>query len=86
MRTSFELKTTASTMTEAVESATRILARFLEVPESAVADKVNVELKVQMPEEVKTIEDIEAISVAGGFVVSIFGSLKQGYVLPFGVK
>ena len=86
MRTSFELKTTASTMTEAAENATKILAKFLGVPESAVVDKVNVELKIQMPEDVKTIEDIDAVSTAGGFVVSIYGLLKQGYVLPFGIK
>lgn len=85
MRTSFELKTTASTMTEAMESATKILAKFLEISEDSVSDKVNVELKIQMPEEVKTIEDIDAVSTAGGFVVSIYGSLKQG-LLPFGVK
>jgi hypothetical protein len=86
MRTSFELKTTASTMAEAAENATKILAKFLGVPESAVVDKVNVELKIQMPEDVKTIEDIDAVSTAGGFVVSIYGLLKQGYVLPFGTK
>lgn len=86
MRTSFELKTTASNMDEAIKNSTKILAKFLSVPEDSISDHVNVELKVQLPEEVKTLNDVELVTEAGVFLVSIYGSIKQGHVLPFGVK
>lgn len=85
MRTSFELKTTASTLEEAMESAKTIISKFLDIPVTEVEDRVNLELKIQMP-ETNSLQDIDNVVLAGGFVVGIYGSIKQGYGFPLGAK
>lgn len=85
MRTSFELKTTAFTLEEAMISAKEIIGKFLGISAAEVEDRVNIELKIQMPNS-ESLQDIDNITSAGGFVVGIYGSVKQGYVLPFGIN
>lgn len=85
MRTSFELKTTAFTLEEAMESAKTIISKFLEIPASEVEERVTLELKIQMPES-SSLQDIDSVITAGGFVVGIYGSIKQGYGFPLGAK
>ena len=83
MRTSFEFKISADTITEAREAATRKVAEFLDLTEELVDDSVNLELKVSYP-EAKTLADIAQNMDGSTFVVTVYGSVKQGFSKPFG--
>jgi hypothetical protein len=84
MRTSFELKLVASTLAEAQELATKEIAKFLGVELSDVAEKVSIELKVSYP-KAETINEIEQTLAAEIFQITVFGSVKQSTVKPFGL-
>lgn len=84
MRTSFELKTTASSFDEAVLESRKLVCKFLNIKDSELDDKVSLELKVQLP-KAETAEDIDAVVSSGKFVVMIYGSVKQSVVKPFGL-
>lgn len=84
MRASFELRIVASTLAEARLLATKELAKFLEIDESDVAEKVNIELKVSYP-KAETVSEIEQSVESSIFQITVFGSLKQSVVKPFGL-
>lgn len=84
MRASFELKLVASTLAEAQELATKEIAKFLGIESSAVADRVSIELKVSYP-KAETVNEIEQAVEGGVFQITVFGSLKQSVVKPFGL-
>lgn len=84
MRTSFELKLVASTLVEAQELATKEIAKFLGIESSDVAEKVSIELKVSYP-KAETINEMEQSVEAGVFQITVFASLKQSVVKPFGL-
>jgi hypothetical protein len=84
MRTSFELKLVASTLAEAQELATKEIAKFLGVESSDVAEKVSIELKVSYP-KAETIDEIEQTIASEIFQITVFGSVKQSTVKPFGL-
>jgi len=48
-------------------------------------DQVTLEIKVSYP-KAETISEVEEAQKADIFVVTAFGSLKQGLVKPFGNK
>ena len=85
MRTSFELKVAAETLEEAKTLAMGKIALFLEIPIEEVLDQVTLEIKVSYP-KAETISEVEEAQKADIFVVTAFGSLKQGVVKPFGNK
>jgi|AntAceMinimDraft_6_1070360.scaffolds.fasta_scaffold08806_5 hypothetical protein len=85
MRTSFELKVAAETLEEAKTLAMGKIALFLEIPIEEVLDQVTLEIKVSYP-KAETISEVEEAQKADIFVVTAFGSLKQGLVKPFGNK
>jgi hypothetical protein len=85
MRTSFELKVAAETLGEAKTLAMGKIALFLEIPIEEVLDQVTLEIKVSYP-KAETISEVEEAQKADIFVVTAFGSLKQGLVKPFGNK
>lgn len=65
MRTSFELKFSASDYQSAKEAAVVHIARFFGISAEEVADKVETELKVELNE--------------GKFEVTAFGKLKNNF-------
>lgn len=83
MRTSFELKLVASTLEEAIASASKQISEFLGVPESELEDRVSIELKVSYP-KAETVAEIEEAVNLKVFQVVAFGSVKQGLSKPFG--
>lgn len=84
MRTSFELKTIATSFDQAVLESRKLVCSFLNISDSELDDKVSLELKVQLPKS-ETAEDIAAAVADGKFVVMIYGSVKQSVVKPFGL-
>ncbi len=84
MRTSFELKLVASNFEEAKLSATKEVAKFLGIEDSEVHDKVSLELKISYP-KAETISEIEQSVLAGVFLVTVYGALKQSSAKPFGM-
>jgi hypothetical protein len=83
MRTSFELKITASNIKEAKATAIQKISSFLSIEESKVSDEVNMELKVSYP-EAKTLAEITQAEDSNIFVVTVYGSVKQSVAKPFG--
>lgn len=83
MRTSFELKLVASTLSEAKEVASKEICKFLEISEAELENIVSVELKVTYP-KAETVVEIEQGVSAGVFQVTAYGSVKQSVVRPFG--
>jgi hypothetical protein len=83
MRTSFELKFLADTLTEASNLATKEISRFLGIEEKSVPDAVSLELKVSYP-KAETVSEIEASVEAQTFQVTAYGSVKQSAARPFG--
>lgn len=83
MRTSFELRVSAETITEAKDAALTKVADFLEIDKSQVLDNVNLELKVSYP-EAKTLAEIAESMDSPLFVVTVYGSVKQSVTKPFG--
>jgi hypothetical protein len=84
MRASFELKLVASTLDEAKSTAYREMAKFLNMPEDEVSDKVSIEFKVSYP-KAETVQEIETSIDSGIFQVIAFGTLKQSIAKPFGM-
>jgi hypothetical protein len=84
MRASFELKMVASTLAEARARAATELAKFLDIPEEEVSEKVSIELKVSYP-KADTVQEIETSVDSGIFQVTVFGTLKQSIAKPFGM-
>lgn len=84
MRTSFELKIAAADITEAKQEATKSVAKFLNLPEKNLLDHVNMELKVSYP-EAKTLVEIGENMDNETYIVTVFGSVKQNVVKPFGL-
>lgn len=84
MRTSFELKTTASSFDEAVRESRKLVCKFLRIEDIELDDKVSLELKIQLP-KAETVDDINAAVSDGQFVVIVYGSVKQSVVKPFGL-
>ncbi len=70
MRTSFELKYSASDYEEARKAANLHISQFLGIPSGSVEDKVDVELKVELVED--------------NFQVTAFGKVKANS-FTFGV-
>jgi hypothetical protein len=83
IRASFELKISASTMSEAKEVATTKIAAFLGIPVDQVIEQVGLEFKISYP-EAKTYADIAQNMDSDELVVTVFGSLKQTVVKAFG--
>lgn len=83
MRTSFELKISASDITEAKEEAIKKVAKFLNLPEDNLLDHVNMELKVSYPES-KTLIEVGQNMDSDVFIVTVFASVKQSVTKPFG--
>lgn len=83
MRTSFELKLVASTLSEAKERAIEEIGSFLEIPAETVLDNVNIELKVSYA-EAKGLAEITEQMDSEFYVVTVFGSVKQSVTRPFG--
>jgi hypothetical protein len=83
MRTGFELKIVAETVTEAKAIALREISRFLEIPEESVEDSVAIELKVSYP-KAETISEIETLVEARIFQITAYGSVKQSVTGAFG--
>jgi len=84
VRTSFELKILATTVKEAKKTAIEEIATFLEIEESEVLDSVNIELKVSYAEAKTRSEIAQEQDDLNGFVVTVFGSVKQSVTKPFG--
>lgn len=85
MRTSFELKILAPNLEEATKITEGELARFLGIDPSEVQEKVSIELKVSYP-KAETREEIqESVEKWGIFQVTVYASLKQSVVKPFGL-
>ena len=70
MRTSFELKFTATDYQSATDAAMNHISRFLGIESSEVKDKVDVELKVEL--------------LDSKFEVTAHGKLKNGSVITPG--
>lgn len=70
MRTSFELKFTASDYQSAKEAATSHISKFLGITPQEVEEKVDTELKVELSE--------------GRYEVTAYSKLKSTFV-PFGL-
>ena len=83
IRTTFELKISAKTLTEAREFAVKKIANFLDIPEDSVLDQVTMEFKVGYP-EAKTYADIAQNMDADDLAVAVFATVKQSVVKPFG--
>lgn len=83
MRTGFELKIVAETVTEAKAIALKEISRFLEIPEESVEDSVAIELKVSYP-KAETISEIETLVEARIFQITAYGSVKQSVTGAFG--
>lgn len=83
MRTSFELKVVAETLGEAKALAISKISHFLEISADDVLDQVTLEIKVSYP-KAETVSEVEKAQDANIFIVTAFGSLKQGVVKPFG--
>lgn len=83
MRTGFELKIVAETVTEAKAIALKEISRFLEIPEESVEDSVSIELRVSYP-KAETISEIETSVEAKVFQVTAYGTVKQSAARPFG--
>jgi hypothetical protein len=75
MRVNFELKFSADTLEAAKSLAYEEVSKFLGVEESAVADSVDLELKVGIPDPEKNI-------YSGHFIITAFGSLKKSVIHP----
>ncbi len=84
IRTGFELKTTAATLEEAISDARGLVSGFLGIPDSELDDRVTMELRVQLPKAETAAEIAKAVD-DGIFVVTIYGSVKQSTVKPFGL-
>jgi len=75
MRVAFELKFSADTLESAKATAYEEVAKFLNITESAVADSVDLELKVGIPDPEKNL-------YSGHFVITAYGSLKKTLLHP----
>ena len=75
MRINFELKFSADTLEDAKKMAAEEVAKFLNIDESAVADSVDLELKVSIPDPEKNV-------YSGHFIITAFGSVKKSVVRP----
>jgi hypothetical protein len=84
MRTSFELKIVAIDLQEAKSIVRKQLSEFLDIAEDEVEEKVSLEFKVSYP-KAETVSEIEGTLAAKVFQVTVFGSLKQSVVKPFGL-
>lgn len=84
MRTSFELKIVAIDLQEAKSIVRKQLAEFLDIAEDEVEEKVSLEFKVSYP-KAETVSEIEDTLAAKVFQITVFGSLKQNVVKPFGL-
>ena len=65
MRTSFELKFEAENYEAAVNTATKYIGEFLEMPINEVVDKTDTEIKVEL--------------VDGKYQVTAYGKLKTSF-------
>lgn len=83
MRTGFELKILAENLVEAEDLAKALIARFLGIEHSEVANKVDIELRVAFP-KAENLAEIEESIAAMVFQVTVYGSVKQNSARPFG--
>lgn len=74
-RINFKLKFNADDATEANAFATEIIADFLEIDQSEVADKVSTEMLVEV------LEEKEDMVQLGKYTVTVNGQLKNGFNL-----
>ena len=84
MRTSFELKIVAIDLQEAKSIVREQLSEFLDIAKDEVEEQVTLEFKVSYP-KAETVSEIENTIAAKVFQVTVFGSLKQSVVKPFGL-
>jgi hypothetical protein len=75
MRVNFELKFSADTLEAAKLMAHEEVAKFLNIDESVVADSVDLELKVGIPDPEKNL-------YSGHFIITAYGSLKKSVLHP----
>jgi hypothetical protein len=66
MRTSFELKFEAENYQAAIDTAAKYVGEFLDIPNHEVADKTDIEIKVEL--------------VEGKYQVTAYGKLKTNFV------
>lgn len=84
MRTSFELKILADTLSYARTEAYRRIAAFIECDLAEVVEKVDVELKVKTMDTSEDSENSAAVSRSDTtYEVTVFGTLKQSVIKPF---
>jgi predicted nucleotidyltransferase component of viral defense system len=84
MRTSFELKIVATDLQEAKSIVRDQLSEFLDIDKDEVEERVSLEFKVSYP-KAETVSEIEDTLASKVFQVTVFGSLKQSVVKPFGL-
>jgi hypothetical protein len=84
VRTSFELKIVAVDLQEAKSIVRKQLSEFLDIDEAEVEDQVSLEFKVSYP-KAETVSEIEETLASKVFQITVFGSLKQSVVKPFGL-
>jgi hypothetical protein len=77
-RINFHLKFNADDASEATKFATEIIADFLEIPQSEVADKVTTEMRVEI------LEEKEDTTQFGKYTVIVDGQVKNGFTLTPG--
>jgi hypothetical protein len=75
MRVNFELKFSADTLEMAKSMAYEEVSKFLNIDQSIVADSVDLELKVGIPDPEKNI-------YSGHFIITAYGSLKKSVLHP----
>lgn len=75
MRVNFELKFSADTLDAAKTMAHEEVSKFLGIDQSAVADSVDLELKVGIPDPEKNL-------YSSHFIITAYGSLKKTLLHP----
>lgn len=76
MHVNFELKFGANTLADAKTTATEEVSKFLEVSAESVANSVDLELKVAIP-------DPEKDNTTYHFMVTAYGRVKNSIAKPF---
>jgi hypothetical protein len=74
LRIAFNIKFNADTVAEALVKADELVAEFLDIPTTQVADRVNSELRVELAEAK------DGVAPSARFVITVIGNLKNGFV------
>lgn len=74
LRIAFNIKFNANTVAEALVEADELVAEFLNIPATQVAERVNSELRVELA------EPKDGVDPSARFAVTVIGTLKNGFV------